>query len=709
MLAVPYIFGEFILFLSRKSTHLNDFSLTSRLTIKWFIGILSLAIIAIDLQYFRVFWIYYFLLTFVIVFTAVLFLIGKVKGENIAWSSEKAVCLLFSALIGISPVVIASMFIPFPWFGMNHGQPSFLVQPVLRAIEDSYLMPDIRVVEVILALFPCVIFGVDPSAFAWSARFLLGILFSFGVFLLVFEIFKDRYLALLTTFISSFILSAGANPLNHLFFDIPAQSFRSNTIIFSLFPWLILLVEKDVKKEYKDKRTLFKHLILLLILSTGIFIYLMFPMSYYFDYPRFYKLVYRNPPIMSVILFLGVVSTRFLKENRAEFALIFILILVFFLIHVEETILVILVFFLYFLITKFSDLTNIGFFLRLAILIAIFYVILVRLHFVPSYFDISFLIPLKSPYSATFKFNDLIQGNSLLVLFLFAIGSGIIFLQKKQAYLKILALSWMLLFIYLLPIPWTYRIFKELNLFMAFVIAFPLYFLVKRLLRYFAGKSRFQTANSSVIALAEVRAITIMIIATLLLPILAQPIYDRFSFYCEFFPQVGIQSQMTYEEWEAALWIREEIPKDYILVSDYFTCWVLTPLSNKVWAIEKSMEPPENIPNLLLELAYIKHRIFQAKSSKDAYEAIKKIKPIFVEELYVRYLGSGRENDYKYVIIISKRTAKWVELHDSYYGFVWYFPRTEEEMSRILKIFQDESYFKLVYKNDFLYVFVTKG
>jgi len=253
----------------------------------------------------------------------------------------------------------------------------------------------------------------------------------------------------------------------------------------------------------------------------------------------------------------------------------------------------------------------------------------------------------------------------------------------------------------MLPITWTYRIFKELNLFMAYVIAFLLLSLFD-----YIGRFRIRLLfikKSKELRMDAYRLLMLSFLAVILILLLAQPLYYRFSYHCKYFPQKEMQTQITIEEWEAALWMRKNLPKNAILISDYFSMWILTPLSNKVWAAEKSMDPPEQVPGLLPQLQYIKHQIFQASSSESAYRAIINIKPIWVEEQYVNYIkGNAVEKNYTWIIVISKRTSEWVRLKD-YYGFVWCWEKPEID-EKLVALFQNEHYFKIVYKNDFLYV-----
>lgn len=712
IIILPCIFGEVLIFLCRKLEYINNnFDLISRVTIEWILGTLILTIIAIELQYFNVFWLFYPIVYGVLLLAAVRSLLDKSERHYARWRGEQAAFITISALFGLLPVTIASLFIPFPLFGINHDLPRMLVQPTLRAIEDNYLMLDTRVPEVLLSVLACHFFNVDPSSFAWSARFLLGAVFGVGTYLLVFKVSGDRYIALLTTLVASFILSAGANPLFTVFFDIPAQHFRSNTILLSVFPWVLLLAEKHVGEAYKNWRTLFKHLLLLFPLTLVMFTYLVFSEVIYFGLPHYYKLVNWNPLVIPLFLAGGIgLSQYMIKENKVEFLLIYLIALTFFLIHAEETILYMLILYLYLLFASLENHKNNNNFMRIIVAIAVVYVTLCK--FLPlSISEVlnnltKLFIHLEVQWDINFKFNELLHEWNLLFMVLFIMGSLTILTSQDKHSLRFLSIAWLCLFIYFLPIPWTYRVFKELKLFMAYVITFPFSLLanyVDKVRIHILLSRKSKMSNLVKLRISRIHILIMLIIILLLL--LVQPIYDRFSYWCEYFPQKGIQTQITLEEWDAALWMRKNVPKDAILISDYFTMWVLTPLSNKVWAVEKSMDPPEQVPGLLLQLRYIKHSIFQANSSEDAFKAALKVKPIWVERLFVKHIN-GVEESRTRVIVISKRTSEWVRL-DGYYGFTWIWSRSEID-SRLLALFQDDRYFKLIYKNDFMYIYLVK-
>jgi len=712
IIIIPVLVGKILTFvISKKYTYLKNLNAFSHLILEWIFGILITTIIAIDLQYLEIFWLFYVLLTLLILIGVLFSLIENKWNLHFQTPRELSIYILVSSFIGIIPPIIASLFIPFPFFGMNHDQPKFLIQPVIRALEDSYLMMDTRVPEVLLSVVACGIFNVDPAAFAWSARFFISAIQATGTFLLIYRVFKNKDLALFTTLISSFLLSAGANPLGHLFFDIPAQHFKSSTILFSIFPSILLLAEEYISRRYGNWKLCVKHLFILFITMTTMYIYFRFSEVRFLGLPHYFKLVKWNPLIVPIFLLIGIlISLSIIRRNKAEFFIIFSITLTFLLIHPDEAPLFMSIFYTYLMLNVLNKLKKVKFITRIVVVISMLYVgtakylekfFAYQIEFISNIIN-SFIGLSISTWGIDFKIKDLLHGNNILFFTLFIFGSIFIFKSKMQSpEMRYLVLSWICLAVYMLPITWTYRIFKELNLFMAYVIAFLLLSLFD-----YIGRFRIRLLfikKSKELRMDAYRLLMLSFLAVILILLLAQPLYYRFSYHCKYFPQKEMQTQITIEEWEAALWMRKNLPKNAILISDYFSMWILTPLSNKVWAAEKSMDPPEQVPGLLPQLQYIKHQIFQASSSESAYRAIINIKPIWVEEQYVNYIkGNAVEKNYTWIIVISKRTSEWVRLKD-YYGFVWCWEKPEID-EKLVALFQNEHYFKIVYKNDFLYV-----
>ena len=723
---VPYFFGHLVYYLlkCKYRCFLSMLDLISKITIKWFFGVLILSIFAMIFQYAKLFEVYMWIIFLGIISIIILFLFRKLDfhEDYIAIVHKRGIFIIIAGLIGTIPPIVSSMFIPFPWFGMNYDQPIALIQPVVRAMDDHYLMLDRRIPEVLLTFFPCLISNITPSQFAWCARFLLAIIFAIGVFLFANNvIFKENYSALLTVLVASFVFSSGANPPVLTFFDIPAQSFRSSTLLFALFPWVLLVTNNMLFKCYEleksvnsiEKRTL----LLLTSFALLTFAYLIFPETRWFNLPNFYKPLKWNPIILPMLYLTGIISVLLIKhgKNRIVYLFSFTIMFVLYLIHVEEALLILGTILIYVLFVSFH--LRKKYILRAITVLGMAYVILILTsqfniyvkhsvnmleRFLEEVYNNLFSpISHRIVFDINFKLNDLIHGHHFILLFLFIIATLLILIKGNARFLIVASIAWLLLAVYFLPFQWTYRIFKELNLFFSCVIVLPFSIILCSLKKIKVNIMILHKCISPPIV-----TLTFLLIFLCLTPILVIPIYQRFSFYSsEFFPSKDIQSPLTFEEWEAAIWMREHLPSDAILISDYFTMWVIGPLANKVLPIEKFMcaGGPGKNSSLYLQLLYVKQRVFLANDSKEAYIAIKEMQPIWVERDYLEYL-TGKGNTDKYIILLSKRTSRWVRDYD-FYGFAWK-PDTFINQ-RLLELFADKSYFREVYRNEFLHVFVT--
>jgi len=686
---IPYAFGFVVM---RGKNIYKDFIID--ITVKWMTGLVTITYLSIILNYFNA-----FSLVFYIVMLALLafcFMVSKGSGYQLIYTYRiqvwRATAVIALALI---PVIISSMFVPFPYFGMSIDAARMIIQPVLRAVKDGYLMPDTRPAEVILVVFPCYISGIDPAAFLWTARFLLAAIFSLGMLLLALEVYNGDANAAVTVAVIASWAFIGSKPIT-FFFDVPAQHFRSNVILYAMFPLVLLATERLLKKE-EDMRI--HTLVVLGVLTLILWFYFEINEAKVFSLPNYYKLALWNPAVYTLMLIL-LVALAICRNKH----LIFLYTYMFtcFLLHVEETILFAGTLFVYIFFMQISKKFN-----------KKFMILFLLMTFFVSYFSFTFVFNILRPFifkflpfpqisewaSFNYKLNEFLDGITLPGLILLLFSSLLLSILSDDA--RILTHLYILLFlafIYFLPFEYVYRIFKEFNIFFAIVSSYIVHLFSQKKIKitiHYGNRIKF-------IPSLIILVVFLLFLSSTYLPL----IFRRFSspppyFICR---KGDIQTYLTSEEWEAALWLREHLPSNSILISDYFTMFTLTPLANKIWCDEKFMDPPEQVPYLLPQLKYIKE-IFLSENSTIAYEKIIKVKPVWIETLYLKAKNDNSDK-FSYIIVISKRTLRWIELQN-YYGFVLdpCFPVTD----RPLKIFDDERYFRLIYENDFLKVYYVQG
>lgn len=694
ILAVPYFFGEFIeVIFFRKSLreYLLSLNISLRWFIRWLIGIYSMSTLATVLQFIGAFKIFYYILLLGVIFG---FMVSYKHYNCLAFSffRENWWPFIFSWAISIVPAVIASIFIPFPLFGINHDAPRYIVQPVLRIIEDNYLQLSTRVSEVLLTSLAALIFKLDPLCFLWSARFILYIIFSTGVFLFVYSNTKDRVLSLITVLVSSYINMGGQNPLLMLFFDVPAQHFRGNTILFSIFPFALFFIEKSLLSSDLNSRELTRALLTLNTITFVLFFYFVFPENY-FGLPSYYKLLNVDPIILPLLLLAGVLieKIRFSKNSlKNYFHVMYIITLGFFAFHREETLLFLLTISIYsFLrlwLKEWLNKSEKPYILILLISLSILMEYIGNNLGLPT-IDLRGIIRTQWPIDFSLKCDELIYGNSILTTLFFIVGIILALISRNNFEISITTITLIILSFYFLPIPWTYRFFKELSIFEGYIIAFAIH----------------KVINS--ISKCSVRKIISSLMLVILAVSLAYPIFYRFSYSLSLFsPELKYQTLITDEEYQLALFIREEMPGNIRIISDYFSMWVLTPLSNKIWIIDKFMNLEEMTNEEVEKIQYIKNNIFLAKSSKEAYKAIlgleKNFKEPFDEADYIRKTGKVQLS---FIIVLSRRTSSWVK-KEGYYGLTFDIDTHVDQ--NLLRLFEDERFFTPLYNiNDKIYAF----
>jgi len=158
-------------------------------------------------------------------------------------------------------------------------------------------------------------------------------------------------------------------------------------------------------------------------------------------------------------------------------------------------------------------------------------------------------------------------------------------------------------------------------------------------------------------------------------------------------------------EWEAAEWIRNNLPENIAIVSDYETIMILTPLGNKMWVTAKGMDIRDISRNEECKqvMQIIKYEILKSNSSESAYLAIQKLRSLIhvQERSYMSYIGMD-PNELDFIVVVSSRTVKWIEQE----GITDVFePQYFDVDPKYLQVF-NAKHFKLLYMIDSkLYIF----
>ncbi len=696
MITVPYEIGRVFILLVNKVTNIS-IGVTESKAVKFFIfwmaGICGVSLVAGLLQRQGLFYMFFAVIV-CLLFIAFLVCPSHYKQFNV---SVRSICMLVaSSFIGILPVLISIPYIPYPLFGLNHDLARAIIQPSTLAIENYHLMLDARLPDVILVAIPSYFFHLDPLPVVWMARYLLAALFACGIFLYLQDKIQDNRLSLLGALISSFIMSGGKDPTGMLFFDIPAQHFKGSTIFYSMFPFALLLVNSSQACGKRHTKNVVKGSISVGLISVFLyFIHLLEDPT--LGLPRGTFVFEIKPLLLPALFFLILVIGKYLFQDielRTVFIVLYLIAFTSFLIHVHEGLLFVAVLLLYGVVSLFQKEKRHGrivlspiILTRLVALVALFWVVLQRI----KVLDLGIMsIPylhVQWDVDFFFKFDEYLYGNGEAIIIFFVVSQTYLLLAGRKHMIPTSIMSSMLLITYFAPIIWTYRVYKYLNPFMTTAMIF----LLSELL-YRATNIKFIIIVQRRFSQLKLATIIFVLFLVTTTPFLVQPIYARFSYRNESIPsEQRAQTYFTPAEFEASMFIRRNMSRNLIIISDYFTMWLMTPLSNTIWLIDRVMEVEEMSIDSKETLQYLRDNVFRANSSRTAYNAIHTLTNRIPPESHY-HINGLRIKNFTYVVVISTRTSAWT--HQESLDFSLKPAMFIDNL--LLSLFYDSKYFKFI-------------
>jgi hypothetical protein len=612
------------------------------------------------------------------------------------------------ALVGLLPAFIASLYIPYPLFGLNHAQPKTIFQPIYRIFEDGVPQFDIRSGEIVLVSIASLPFNYDPMQASYILRFLLLAVYAIFLYMLFLEVFKNNMLAFL-----SMIVALMANygfyyhPYNMLFFDVPAQHFMGNTVIYVLLPLLLLLILKESEQQLPFREKL-KVIFIAFSISFAFSIFAFFPYEYVYKTGQYYKLIYIDsyvyatvsPFIFSLLYFKFIYRSNVTNELLLKLYVIFMSL---HFLHREEAIL----FYTLLLSIFLFDAYIIRKFLKISVLILPIYLALLLL-INPVNFSLTLITKGSWNIEERFKFYELIKGNGLITILLYILGLSFLSYRilKRGEMLNnrfersLYLFNLLVLFVYFFPITWTYRAFKALSVCMGMVVGSA----IAPIARANVSVYLLLEKENRKIKILKINKFLILVLIIVLMIDGGYSVNRRFSYL---YPGMEYQTALYLYEYEAAFWLREHLPKNVVLISDYFTIWTLAPLSNKIWPIEEYMLFQEVPDHLKINVYIIKDKILKANNAQSAYENIKSLieKLPIQEKIYIKMLGF---RNISAAIVITPRTVLWLR-SDAYDPFIYIYPSPGclDPYTPELEKFYDSRYFVLVYRSCNVLIFVT--
>jgi hypothetical protein len=486
-------------------------------------------------------------------------------------------------------------------------------QPALRFMEYGYIQ-HYRVFDFVSIGFVSKLFNMDPMSFIWASSFLNSALFSIGLYLLSYAIFRKRTVGILSVLIGSFLNT-------NVFRDIPLL-FRSNVFMYIFLPFILYLsLLRFNPKNYKSKEVLAT--LSLAGTFTLIYVYLLNSQVWLNFVPKNVEFVaeWRSHVWLPMILvtsfpawiYISYCGSIVIKKNSfmGDNLSFLVLASLFFISFMNQEylsfILFTYIFIFFYNLTGDKKGKNVTY---IIILFEFFYILFEywsgNFLFNNQIFKILYSMlnigpPIEVPFSFYKRFRWIFEINlTPLLRILLLLCIIILLMTRKREDILTLSLLSTAIFLYLFPEEYAYRFFKEVTVSMALVMSAGTVHLVEILLNI--ERARFNCR------FLKLEILLSSLLAVLLLPNLIVPIYERY-----YVSHLG-NYLVSEDEFIAAKWIRENLPVNILVISDYSTMQLLGPLANKMLPTPRSYLfdalPPSHqqtviyIKNLLLPTLY---------------------------------------------------------------------------------------------------------
>lgn len=687
----PYIIGEILMLLpqySKKMSMVDDTDFIVRLTLLWFAGAITITVIGMLLQTFKLYFLIKHMHIFIIIlnFIFILYLVNRVQHplnrKYNPFSKNVAVYLLIVA-IGMLPIIIAHREIPFPMLGYNYAMPRVLSQPAIRMIENGYIFmsnPGRFPGLIILTAIASASFGINPLSFMWSAQYLLYFIFSVGIFIFVYDVSKNKWFSIFVVYISVFIMTGGKS----YFYDTPANAFRSNTLLWAMFPYMLYTINRYMSRGFLDQKNLVKTLFYTAIFSLTIFLISISPFISNLD------VVYRNYAfiailIVSAILILMTNVSYFENTYSKMFLILSIFMVGTSIFHLFEAVLFLFSIALYLILCHLKKVSK----LKIISVIILFLIFAQMAGFITLENNIFTGLVFGDTHSKTApdfsdKYDEFMRSTNIHAIYFLILGMLFALISCRKVDLIMVTMSCCLLFIIFMPESFSGRIFKESIPFAGYLVALPLLNLSKNL-----NKNK--------------KIMYIFLIIVVLTPALIQPISDRYAL-----PDGQSYFLMTDYEYGAIEWIKGNTDENARIISDYQTIQMFNSMADRISITEKFMNINKLNESQLNQFYHIKENIFLAENSEDAYEAILQLKGSEQDNdiEYLSSMGKLNQDDVYFIIVVSSKTSQWIRKP----GIAPIFQPVESNVNSLdLEIFNNSKLFDLSYQvDDEIYIYIMK-
>lgn len=671
----------------------------------WFLGAYFMGCVGVVLQLSRLTIILknVYLLFIVIILTDLVY--DRLTSLRNVCRHEEVMHRLISKLKKHSPLLLVCSFsiIPFlvklpslsPPLTVSGGwmDPVIQTQPSYRLLEKGFMDLSMRWPDYYFLAMTYPIFNVDPLFLSWSGTLLLTIIYSAGLYLMIYKLSNDVLLSTLTG-ITGIFLNAPTG-LGGIVYH-----FKTNSMLYAMYPWVLLLVYEDQKDRGCKIKAVLKTLSMAVFLFTTLvfFSHIITKVagSLGWEYETACYVI-RPLTVMSFPL-IGL----FLSFRPGDFCvnvpLLFTILAVTYSFHEHCSLLYVsgifvFIFSLQLVKEKWGK--------NIAMFFSFFVFLFILLRWAGPLENLRFPISnlLLSPADNSlpdFQFKRIVfhSGNQKIFRFLTLLGGVLLFFsQGFNDLLALSMLSWSFLVFYF-PDFWTVRGLGLLTPFMAFSISKAI-LPISGTLKKIADGSTAKTVRVRVFS-----GLCVFLIIIVLMPSLMQPLFNRFS--------ITPCSCLADYEYDAAVWLRENTKETEVILSDYWTMMLLNPISNKIWLTSRQMYATVST-RTQMRLLYIKNDVFNASDSKAAYGNIliysKHFDLDWTEKCYADYAGIDPEK-LTFLVIVSSRTVKWLEQNVPDVKY----PQYSSVPLKYLKMFNDAQYFQLIYTVDErIYIYKVKS
>ncbi|OQX22364.1 MAG: hypothetical protein BWK75_00920 [Candidatus Altiarchaeales archaeon A3] len=485
-LIIPYLVGKTTsIFIEKILRIYLDLCTVSNFIICWCIGIISIVIIALFLNYLWLFYVQSYIILILFLMTPAVFYKKNRNLKMFIKTYGGRNTILFSLVIGIVGFLFLTYFSPYPYqMGCDYFVHSYFSEQIIEKnfipIQPSYLMSFSILVANNILIFNL---NDEPLIFWWVIQLIFYLVYAFGLYLFSYQLSKNKILSLISIIIGVFTI-------HHFYIPIYLFDPAPKAMILMLFPYLLfvvhnLITQKKIFNEFEIKN-LIKHILFITIVFTSLFVILdrFFRLSFHssFMYLQYLGDIDVIGIILPIFIVLVLLIIKYAFKNIIERKVLFLLLslmctLLFF--HTSMGVCACLFILLYIicliLIEKYQRITK--YLVYFVILFVFSFFILqeteiLNISFFFTPYNVPDLVVAVSGFQEMKNFLKTLY--SPIVIGLFILGSIYSIFYNKTQHFSLLFLVSIIFFLLFSPIEMMFRLIVFLHPIMAYFVAYGL-------------------------------------------------------------------------------------------------------------------------------------------------------------------------------------------------------------------------------------------